>query len=394
MLLLLNGLFSYFISKFASFFGLKPPCILCSRVDHLFEPDPPRKSYRRYLCDSHKVEVSQLGFCSLHRRLADAGDMCEDCGSSRPVPGGGGAVLSWMRRSEMGEKDLKCSCCGIALESGFYSPYFLSKPNWGILDYTNKEDLGKDAFFEVEEGKIVGFDVLDRVCERERDMMKAILDGEEKCTNDNHGDAISISEPKELRGMLLPDLEKDKLTDKEFQDENTNKNANSEVEKKNNWFPNFEEEPLIQLPDSVPVQLADSSAMTARHLDQNAVESASMIVLELLDSITMTKECDLNQLCGEQEIGSDNGSAIHVADPLDVDVAIEEEKNIVSISEEETAGLVEQRSSNAIEEEGKCTIQSFEFHMIVCPVNLNQAFTLMLLLDVDFSLMISLKCRH
>lgn len=340
MLLLLNGLFSYFISKFASFFGLKPPCILCSRVDHLFEPDPPRKSYRRYLCDSHKVEVSQLGFCSLHRRLADAGDMCEDCGSSRPVPGGGGAVLSWMRRSEMGEKDLKCSCCGIVLESGFYSPYFLSKPNWGILDYTNKEDLGKDAFFEVEEGKIVGFDVLDRVCERERDMMEAILDGEKKGTNDNHGDAIS--EPEVVRGKMPPDLEKEKLTDKEFQDENTNKNANSEVEKENNWVPNFEEEPLIKLHDSIPVKIDDSSAMTARHLDQNAVESASMIVLELLDS-----------------------STIHVADPLDIDVALEEEKNIVSISEEETAGLVEQRSSNAIEEEGKCTIQSFEFHMIV-----------------------------
>lgn len=361
MLLLLNGLFSYFISKFASFFGLKPPCILCSRVDHLFEHDPPRKSYHRYLCDSHKVEVSQLGFCSLHRRLADAGDMCEDCGSSRPVPGGGGAVLSWMRRSEMGEKDLKCSCCGIALESGFYSPYFLSKPNWGILDYTNKEDLGKDAFFEVEEGKIVGFDVLDRVCERERDMMEVILERENKGTNDNHEDAIAISEPEEVRGMLPLDLEKDKLTDKEFQDEN----ANSEVEKKNNWVPNFEEEPLIKLHDSVPVKIDDSSAMTAWHLDQNAVESASMIVLELLDSITMTKECDLNQFCGEQEIGSDNGSTIHVADLLDVDVALEEEKKIVSISEEETAGLVEQRSSNAIEEEGKCTIQSFEFHMIV-----------------------------
>lgn len=362
MLLLLNGLFSYFISKFASFFGLKPPCILCSRVDHLFEPDPPRKSYRRYLCDSHRVEVSQLGFCSLHRRLAEAGDMCEDCGSSRPAPGGGGAVLSWMRRSEMGEKDLKCSCCGVALESGFYSPYFLSKSNWGVLEYIDSDDLGKDAIFEVDQGKIIGFDVLDRVSERERDIdRESILDGE-KVTNDNHGDVIL--EPEEVRAVLSPDMEKDKVTDKEFQNENKNEDAtNSEVEKENNSVINFEEEPLIKFDDPMPGEIDGSSVITARNLDQNVVDDASMRALELFDSITMTEVCDLNQFRGEErEIGSGNGLIVHDVKLLDIGVVLEEEeKNIVSISEEERSGPVEQNSSNAFEEEGKCTIQSFMF---------------------------------
>ena len=47
--------------------------------------------------------------------------MCEDCGAAAP----GKALLSWMRRSELGERDLACACCGVALESGFYSPPFL-----------------------------------------------------------------------------------------------------------------------------------------------------------------------------------------------------------------------------------------------------------------------------
>jgi hypothetical protein len=303
--------------------------------------------------------VSQLGFCSLHRRLAEAGDMCEDCGSSRPAPGGGGAVLSWMRRSEMGEKDLKCSCCGVALESGFYSPYFLAKPNWGVLDYTDKNDLGKDAIFEVEQGKIVGFDVLDRFSERERDR-EAILDGDKKITNNNHGDAILG--PEEVRGVLPLDMEKDKVTDKEFQNKNTNKDANSEFEKESKSVVSFEEEPLIKFDDSIQGETDDSSVITGGNLDQNVHENSRMTVLGFLDSFTTAKVCDLDQLPGEErEIRSNTGLTIHNVDLLDIGAAVEEEKNVVSISEEERSGHVEQNSCNAVQEEGKCTIQFLFF---------------------------------
>jgi hypothetical protein len=306
--------------------------------------------------------VSQLGFCSLHRRLAEAGDMCEDCGSSRPAPGGGGAVLSWMRRSEMGEKDLKCSCCGVALESGFYSPYFLSKPNWGVLEYTDKNDLSKDVIFEVEQGKIVGFDVLDRFNERDRGR-EAVLDGEKKITNDNHGDAIL--EPEEVGGVLSLDMKKDKVTD-EFQNENTKKYTNSEFEKETKLVVSFEEEPLIKLNDSIPGEIDVSSVITGGNLDQNIHENASLTVLEFLDSFTTAKVCDLNQFGGEErEIRSNNGLTIHNVDLIDIGVVVEEEKNIVSISEEERAGPVEQNSCNALQEEGKCAIRFlFKFHVI------------------------------
>uniref|UniRef100_A0A804M2P7 GTD-binding domain-containing protein n=1 Tax=Zea mays TaxID=4577 RepID=A0A804M2P7_MAIZE len=127
-LLLANGVFSYLISRFAAFFGLAPPCALCSRlgVDSLFETRPPHhrgaEPLRRLLCDAHAAELSRLGYCSAHRRLADAGDMCEDCAAAAAP---GKALLSWMGRSELGERDLACACCGVALESGFYSPPFL-----------------------------------------------------------------------------------------------------------------------------------------------------------------------------------------------------------------------------------------------------------------------------
>ncbi|KAJ0988658.1 hypothetical protein J5N97_007014 [Dioscorea zingiberensis] len=143
-LLLINAFFSFVIAKFAAYFGLRPPCILCSRVDHLFEPAE-KPSYRRLLCDDHAAEISGLGFCSTHRKLAEASEMCEDCAVARAAPSGADravALLSWMKRSEDGEKDLRCSCCDVSLESGFYSPYLFLKPSWPpAMECTEKEDL-------------------------------------------------------------------------------------------------------------------------------------------------------------------------------------------------------------------------------------------------------------
>ncbi|KAL5217384.1 hypothetical protein ABZP36_018068 [Zizania latifolia] len=165
-LLLANGLFSYLISRFAAFFGLAPPCALCSRlgVDSLFEPQHQGKGagagaepLRRVLCDGHAAEVSRLGYCRSHRRLADAGDMCEDCASAAAS---GKALLSWMRRSELGERDLACGCCGVTLESGFFSPPFLlPTPAARDMDYGHKRDatiatLNGDVVFVSEEGPV------------------------------------------------------------------------------------------------------------------------------------------------------------------------------------------------------------------------------------------------
>ncbi|KAF8681947.1 hypothetical protein HU200_045400 [Digitaria exilis] len=163
-LLLANGVFSYLISRFAAFFGLAPPCALCSRlgVDSLFERHAHRgggaEPLRRVLCDAHAAELSRLGYCSAHRRLADAGDMCEDCAAAAAP---GKALLSWMGRSELGERDLACACCGVALESGFYSPPFLlPTPAPCVSDCGHKEveetsRPNGDVVFVSEEGPVI-----------------------------------------------------------------------------------------------------------------------------------------------------------------------------------------------------------------------------------------------
>ncbi|KAK6157570.1 hypothetical protein DH2020_011818 [Rehmannia glutinosa] len=84
-LLLLNSLFSYLIIKFAEFFGLKPPCLWCTRLDHIFDPEKRNKNIPRdLLCEVHAKEISYLGYCTNHRKLAESEDMCDDCLFSRP----------------------------------------------------------------------------------------------------------------------------------------------------------------------------------------------------------------------------------------------------------------------------------------------------------------------
>jgi len=82
-LLLINGLFQYIITKFATFFGLHPPCLWCSRVDHILEPKEP-DFYRKLICERHAREISLMDYCQTHRKLVDAHGMCEECSLSTP----------------------------------------------------------------------------------------------------------------------------------------------------------------------------------------------------------------------------------------------------------------------------------------------------------------------
>uniref|UniRef100_A0A5B6ZV97 GTD-binding domain-containing protein n=1 Tax=Davidia involucrata TaxID=16924 RepID=A0A5B6ZV97_DAVIN len=159
ILLLLNSLFSYLIIKFADYFGLKTPCLWCSRVDHIFEPEKRKNSPIDLLCEVHATEISKLGFCSNHRKLAESQDMCEDCSSSRPDFHGLSKnfdFFPWVKQIGMiqnedekvvenGDVGLKCSCCGVSLVSKIYSPCIVIKPSWGVLDYTQKGNLIDEA---------------------------------------------------------------------------------------------------------------------------------------------------------------------------------------------------------------------------------------------------------
>eukprot|EP01018_Ginkgo_biloba_P035741 Gb_39049 [translate_table: standard] len=89
-LLLISALFQFMITKFASFFGLHPPCLWCSRLDHILESKEP-DFYRKLICDRHAREISLLGYCLTHRKLAEVHGMCEECLLSRPTQTGNSA---------------------------------------------------------------------------------------------------------------------------------------------------------------------------------------------------------------------------------------------------------------------------------------------------------------
>ncbi|CAI9296901.1 unnamed protein product [Lactuca saligna] len=169
ILLLLNSIFSYLIIKFAQFFGLKPPCLWCVRLECFFEPQN-KNSHRDLLCELHAKEVSQLGFCSNHRKLAESHDMCEDCSSgfrekSRSF------MFSKVKQIDLVQSDgeekvrLKCSCCGVDFERKSFddSSYFVINPSWDFLGFSKKgssimdligSDLETDNFGEKQEIQI------------------------------------------------------------------------------------------------------------------------------------------------------------------------------------------------------------------------------------------------
>ncbi|KAG8634765.1 myosin-binding protein 2 [Manihot esculenta] len=169
VLLLLNSLFSYLIIKFADYFGLKRPCLWCSRLDHLFEPAKFQNSYRSLVCEAHAMEISKLGYCLNHRKLAESQDMCEDCSSSPQAEFSNKfAFFPWMKKlgvvqecgsdkiSESFEVISKCGCCGVSLEKKLCCPgNYLMKPSWGDSDDIHKGNfvLEADSDYNIDEGE-------------------------------------------------------------------------------------------------------------------------------------------------------------------------------------------------------------------------------------------------
>ncbi|EHA8589604.1 myosin-binding protein 3 [Cocos nucifera] len=325
--LLLNGLFSYLIAKFADLFGLKPPCLFCSRVDHLFEPGRGRSAYRDLLCNAHAAEVSRLGYCSKHRRLAEVSDMCEDCSSSRPAEADRTvALLSWMKRSEEGEKDLRCSCCDVILESGFYSPYLLLKPSsWGVLEYAQKENLVAEiaedcestdtvADFDQERDKIAIFD-------QER------VEEEKMALEDDGGTAEEREQKKDDLGVLVAELEAE---------------------------PELEGEALIQFSETCPLVEDASLQVLTQHVENISGEER-LLPVELIDSITMTKSSVLSKI-GEEDKREDGNDQVETNDrALESRSTPDEKLALASIMEK--ADVVEMFSSvpPAVEPEGVCS---------------------------------------
>ncbi|PWA67190.1 Zein-binding domain-containing protein [Artemisia annua] len=141
LLLLLNSLFSYLIIKYARFFGLKPPCLWCIRLDRFFEPKN-KNSHREYLCEFHSKEISQLGFCSKHRKLAESNELCEDCSDglaekSKSFVFSKAKKIDFVESKEENKAEVcvKCSCCGVEFVRKSFddSSYFVINPSWDFI---------------------------------------------------------------------------------------------------------------------------------------------------------------------------------------------------------------------------------------------------------------------
>ncbi|XP_042392459.1 myosin-binding protein 1-like isoform X1 [Zingiber officinale] len=77
-ILLVNAVLSYAATRLARACRLPPPCLFCSRLDHVLGGER-RGFYRHILCHSHKLEVSALVYCHAHSRLANSRNTCEGC---------------------------------------------------------------------------------------------------------------------------------------------------------------------------------------------------------------------------------------------------------------------------------------------------------------------------
>jgi hypothetical protein len=83
-LLLINGLLSHAVARFAAYFGLSPPCLLCTRVDRLYgaahEDDDEAAGDARWLrgvlCGAHAAEISGMGTASATAGLSPRPPTC------------------------------------------------------------------------------------------------------------------------------------------------------------------------------------------------------------------------------------------------------------------------------------------------------------------------------
>lgn len=79
LLLFIDGFLAFVANEFAKLFELKVPCLLCTRIDHILVRRKPDFYYNDSICEAHKMDVSSLAYCHIHRKLSDIRKMCEGC---------------------------------------------------------------------------------------------------------------------------------------------------------------------------------------------------------------------------------------------------------------------------------------------------------------------------
>ncbi|CAN1183076.1 Probable myosin-binding protein 6 [Linum perenne] len=79
LVLFIDGFLAFFAKEYAKFFELRVPCLLCTRIDHVFLRKRRDLYLNETICDSHRKHVSSLAFCHIHKKLSDIRTMCEGC---------------------------------------------------------------------------------------------------------------------------------------------------------------------------------------------------------------------------------------------------------------------------------------------------------------------------
>lgn len=106
-LLFIDAAFSYMVTSFAQYCELQIPCILCSRLDHVFG-NAKAGFHRTLFCRSHRSEISFLLSCNIHDKLADSRGMCDECLTSHVA---GNESNSDMQRLVSGKLGYDGNCC-------------------------------------------------------------------------------------------------------------------------------------------------------------------------------------------------------------------------------------------------------------------------------------------
>ncbi|KAL5721876.1 hypothetical protein ACHQM5_005463 [Ranunculus cassubicifolius] len=185
LFLLLNSLFSHLITRFAIYFGLKPPCLWCSRVDHVFGIK--KTSYQDLVCEIHATEISELAYCSKHKKLAQSRYLCKNClfsqtQSSDDIEHKIALVSSIEEKTENGEINSKCLCCDASLSNDLYPPYLLYDINRGNEDTEGVDEdenvenpLGSPSRFQCKEIEVNEDDIVEtnETVEEEEESVKA-----------------------------------------------------------------------------------------------------------------------------------------------------------------------------------------------------------------------------
>ncbi|KFK25901.1 hypothetical protein AALP_AA8G177300 [Arabis alpina] len=205
----LNSIFTYFIVKFASFFGLKKVCLLCPNLDRLFERNPENRfTYKQLLCQNHVAELASLTFCKTHGKVSESVNLCSDC-SDRG------------KQSNIGLGF--CTCCQKSLVEKPYPNYLLIKSSiWGktLGDRENGglilEMIDDDKFGD-------GFEI-----ERESDSLGFFRAKEEEGKR---------QEEQQQNGEVISDVESYGLSLREVSEEDGLRSVNS-----NNFLGNEEDE--------------------------------------------------------------------------------------------------------------------------------------------------------